>query len=114
MLQHSTGLPTAAEAGADAGLLGTELLHSLLGGAGGAAMLAASLGPWGLGVLRRERAAPAPRRRAVGAAAEPVRVRTERLAPAGPDRPLMQPTAPWMASWLEAAPQRSNDWRIRL
>jgi len=84
-------------------------------------MLAASLGPWGLGVPRRERAA-APRRRARPAAAlatpaeptPPVRVHTERPAPAGLDRPLLQPAAPWMSGWLEAAPQRGNDWRIRL
>ena len=94
--------------------LGNELLHSLLGGAGGAAMLAASLGPWGLGVPRRERAAPAKRRRPARPEAEPVRVRTERLAPAGLDRPLLQPAKPWMAGWLEAAPQGGNDWRIRL
>lgn len=106
---ESTGIALQpADAAADA----ADLLSSLLGGAGGASMLMASLGPWGSAVPQRA----APRRRSTRRTqgAEPIRIRTEPGA-ALPDMRLARRNAGWVQDWVDAqAAGGGNDWRIRL
>ncbi len=120
MLQQSTGLPALADQGESLEAQGDALLSTLLGGMGGASMLAASLGPWGLAAPRRARprrapAAP-PRSRPADAAkaAAPIRVRSTPVAPDAPAAELAHKPPAWVAGWLDAQAPRGNDWRIRL
>jgi hypothetical protein len=106
-------LQPAAEAGD-----GVDMLSSLLGGAGGASMLMASLGPWGSAVpkaLRRHvPKSRTARRRPTAPDAPPIRVRTD--APAAlPELRLARRAAGWGGDWVEPQAERgANDWRIRL
>jgi hypothetical protein len=92
---------------------GDWLLHTLLGGAGGASMLMASLGPWSVARPAPVRRARAPRR--LAAAVAPVRIRsTAPAAAASAATRLDKAGTPWLSGWLDAPQAPCNDWRIRL
>jgi hypothetical protein len=120
MLRQSTGLPFVADHAESIPQQGDALMNTLLGGAGGVSMLAASLGPWGLALPRRTRprrvpAAGSPGKPGKpGSGAAPIRVRSGPVVPDATAAALAHKPAAWVAGWLDGQTPRGNDWRIRL
>ena len=94
-----------------------DMLSSLLGGAGGASMLMASLGPWGSALPQApRRLAPmrSARRKAPPQAVPTIRIDTAASA-ALPAARLARRPAGWVSDWVDTQGAAGpNDWRIRL
>jgi hypothetical protein len=133
MLGQSTGLPWLGEPLVESMADPASSLLSLLGGAGGTAMLLASIGPWGVAApvrktpaARRDRPVLPAARRRTGIAAMPaadppapraeaaIEVRTGGLTADGLDFALARKSPGWVSRWLDGQSSPVNDWRIRL
>lgn len=86
---------------------------SILGSVGGAAMMMASLGPWGQRARRPVDAAGRTRRRPVPEAAPAPVVRFD--VPAAPLPGVPPAPAPqWVSQWVAPQPAQANPWKITL
>ena len=133
MLERSTGLPWLGDSLLEPEADTDSSIASLLGGAGSAAMLMASVGPWGAAAPRRdaptgrrERSAPPTTRRrptddaALAADAPAARVGANievcigSVSVDGLGFAPARKTPGWVSRWLDHKATGSNDWSIRL